>query len=316
MTSRKIVILGTGGTIAGEAASSSDNIGYTAAQLGVEQLLAAIPGASELGAIVSEQVAQLDSKDMSFAVWAQLAARVSHFLTQADVQGIVITHGTDTLEETAYFLQRVCRPLKPVVLTCAMRPATALVPDGPQNLLDAISVAREPWAKGVVAVCAGVIHSAFDVQKIHPYQLNAFGSGDAGPIGYVEEGKLRMLRNWPEVQEGRPQMAMNKIVKLERPEDCPRVEIVMNYTGASGATVQALTAQGVHGLVVAATGNGTLHHALEAALLQAQEQGVKVVRATRCTNGRVLSMPDGKIPDSDGLSPVKARVAMMLELLG
>ena len=109
---------------------------------------------------------------------------------------------------------------------------------------------------------------------------------------------------------------MNNIVKLERPENCPRVEIVMNYTGASGATVQALTAQGVQGLVVAATGNGTLHHALEAALLQAQEAGVKVVRATRCTNGRVLSMPDSKIPDSDGLSPVKARVAMMLELLG
>ena len=315
MTFRKIVILGTGGTIAGEAASNSDNIGYTAAQLGVDQLLAVIPGASDAGAIVSEQVAQLDSKDMSFAVWAKLAARVSHFLAQSDVQGIVITHGTDTLEETAYFLQSVCRPLKPVVLTCAMRPATALVPDGPQNLLDAISVAREPGAKGVVAVCAGVIHSAFDVQKIHPYQLNAFGSGDAGPIGYVEEGKLRILRNWPLTQEARPQIAISNIAKLERPEDCPRVEIVMNYAGASGATVLALTAQGVQGLVVAATGNGTLHHALEAALLQAQEDGVKVVRATRCTNGRVLSMPDSKIPDSDGLSPVKARVAMMLELL-
>ncbi|MEO7399600.1 MAG: asparaginase [Polaromonas sp.] len=316
MTSRKIVILGTGGTIAGQAASSADNIGYTAAQLGIEQLLSAIPGASDMGPIVSEQVAQLDSKDMSFAVWAQLAARVSHFLAQADVQGIVITHGTDTLEETAYFLQSVCRPLKPVVLTCAMRPATALVPDGPQNLLDAISVAREPGAKGVVAVCAGVIHSAFDVQKVHPYQINAFDSGDAGPLGYVEEGKLRILRNWPVAQEERAPIAINNIARLMKPDDCPRVEIVMSYAGASGATVQALTAQGVQGLVVAATGNGTLHHALEAALLKAQQAGVKVVRATRCANGKVLPIPGDTLPDSNGLSPVKARVAMVLELLG
>lgn len=315
MTSRKIVILGTGGTIAGQAASSTDNIGYTAAQLGIAQLLSAIPGALDRGSIVSEQVAQLDSKDMSFAVWAQLASRVSHFLAQADVQGIVITHGTDTLEETAYFLQRVCRPLKPVVLSCAMRPATALAPDGPQNLLDAISVAREPGAKGVVAVCAGVIHSAFDVQKIHPYQLDAFDSGDAGPLGYVEEGRLRILRNWPLAQEVRSQIAMNSIARLERPEDCPWVEIVMNYAGAGGAIVEALMAQGVQGLVVAATGNGTLHHALEAALLQAQQAGVKVVRATRCAYGRVLATPGNKIPDSNGLSPVKARVAMVLELL-
>lgn len=316
MTSQKIVILGTGGTIAGRAASASDNIGYTAAEVGIAQLLSAIPATADMGPIVSEQVAQIDSKDMSFAVWAQLAERVSHFLAQADVQGIVITHGTDTLEETAYFLQSVCRPAKPVVLTCAMRPATALVPDGPQNVLDAISVARHAGAKGVVVVCAGVIHSAFDVQKVHTYQLNAFGSGDAGPLGYVEEGSLRLLRNWPFVQEVRPSIAIKNIAKLAKPEECPRVEIVMSYAGASGATVQALTAQGVQGLVVAATGNGTLHHALEAALLQAQGAGVKVVRATRCPNGKVLAMPGDLIPDSNGLSPVKARVAMVLELLG
>lgn len=315
MTSQKIVLLGTGGTIAGRAASASDNIGYTAAEVGIAQLLSAIPATVDMGPLVSEQVAQIDSKDMSFAVWAQLAERVNFFLEQPDVQGIVITHGTDTLEETAYFLQSVCRPAKPVVLTCAMRPATALVPDGPQNVLDAISVARYAGARGVVAVCAGVIHSAFDVQKVHTYQLNAFSSGDAGPLGYVEEGGLRLLRNWPLVKEVRPSKAIQNIAKLMRPEECPRVEIVMSYAGASGATVQALTAQGVQGLVVAGTGNGTLHHALQAALLQAQDAGVKVVRATRCANGKVLAMPGDAIPDSKGLSPVKARVAMVLELL-
>ncbi|HAL38844.1 MAG TPA: asparaginase [Polaromonas sp.] len=316
MKHQNIVILGTGGTIAGRAASASDNIGYTAAQVGIDQLLAVIPALADAGPVITEQVAQIDSKDMSFAVWAQLAGRVNHFLARPDVQGIVITHGTDTLEETAYFLQAVCKPAKPVVLTCAMRPATALVPDGPQNLLDAMAVARHAGAKGVVAVCAGTIHSALDVQKVHTYKLDAFSSGDAGPIGYVEEGFVRLLRNWPLAQEGRYPIAMKNIATLADIADWPRVEIVMNHAGASGAVVEALLTQGVQGLVVAATGNGTLHHALEAALLKAQAAGVKVVRATRCLNGRVLPKPDDTLPDSKGLSPVKARVDLMLRLLG
>jgi L-asparaginase len=281
-------------------------------------LLATLPALAGFGPFIAEQVAQIDSKDMSFAVWAQLAARVNHFLARPDVQGIVLTHGTDTLEETAYFLQAVCQPAKPVVLTCAMRPATALAPDGPQNLLDAISVARHRGAQGVVAVCAGTIHSALEVQKVHPYKLDAFSSGDAGPVGYVEEGQLRLLRRWPQAQEGRASSAFTRAEKgADRLAlaDWPRVEIVMSYAGASGAVVEALLAQGVQGLVVAATGNGTLHQALEAALLKAQAAGVKVVRATRCVNGRVLPVPGDQIKDSEGLSPVKARVVLMLDLL-
>lgn len=315
MKRQNIVILGTGGTIAGRAVSTSDNIGYTAAQVGIDQLVAAIPAVAQAGPVLIEQVVQIDSKDMSFTVWAQLAGRVNHFLARPDVQGIVITHGTDTLEETAYFLQRVCQPGKPVVLTCAMRPATALAPDGPQNLLDALSVARQPGAQGVVAVCAGTIHSALDVQKVHTYQLDAFSSGDAGPLGYVEEGAVRLLRNWPLAIEGRAQVAIKNIADLARLTEWPRVEIVMNYAGASGVVVEALLTQGVQGLVVAATGNGTLHHALEAALLKAQAAGIKVVRATRCLNGRVLPKPGDTLPDSNGLSPVKARVDLLLRLL-
>ncbi|MDB5869994.1 MAG: asparaginase [Polaromonas sp.] len=309
MKLQNLVILATGGTIAGQAASASDNIGYTAAQMGIEQLLAATAALDAGGPLIAEQVAQIDSKDMSFAVWAQLAARVNHFLARDDVQGIVITHGTDTLEETAYFLHAVCRPAKPVVLTCAMRPATALAPDGPQNILDAAAVARHPGAHGVVAVCAGTIHSALDVQKVHTYRLDAFSSGDAGPIGYVEEGRLRLMRNWPLAQQEYAQPAIESIA------DWPRVEIIMSYVGASAAMVRALSAQGVRGLVVAATGNGTLHHALQAGLLEAQAAGIKVVRATRCVNGRVLPLPGDGIADSKGLSPVKARVALMLDLI-
>jgi L-asparaginase len=311
----QIVILGTGGTIAGLSASASDNIGYTAAQVGVEQLAAAIPSLTEAGPVLTEQVAQIDSKDMSFGVWAQLAARVEHYLGQEDVQGIVITHGTDTIEETAFFLQTVCQSTKPIVLTCAMRPANALAPDGPQNVMDALAVARHPGASGVTVVCAGKIHSAIDVQKVHTYQLDAFNSGDAGPIGFIEEETLRLIRNWPPDQVLRAQAAIKKIASVGNLADWPRVEIIMNYAGASGATVQALVAQGVQGLVVACTGNGTMHQALEAALLQAQAGGVRVVRATRCLNGQVLPKPGDPLPDSRGLSPVKARVALMLELL-
>jgi L-asparaginase len=266
--------------------------------------------------LISEQVAQIDSKDMDFDVWRALAQRVGRWLTQPDVQGIVITHGTDTLEETAWFLQAVLDPDRPVVLTCAMRPATALAPDGPQNMLDAVAVASHSGARGVVAVCAGVIHGARDVQKVHTYRLNAFSSGDAGPIGYVEEGNLRLMRDWPQAAVNKALSAIKNIADLPDPTSWPRVEIVMSHAGAGAGGVRALVADGVQGLVVAGTGNGTLHHALEAALLQAQANGVPVVRATRCLEGRVLLKPGDAIPDSQGLSPVKARVALMLSMLG
>lgn len=307
---RKIVVLGTGGTIAGTAQAPNDNLGYRAAQLGVADLLSAIPGLNHL-AIVTEQVAQIDSKDMSLDIWRQLALRCAHWLDQDDVQGLVIMHGTDTLEETAFFLQTVLAPAKPVVLTCAMRPATSLAPDGPQNLVDAISVASFEGALGVVAVCAGVIHSAYDVAKIHTYRLDAFGSGDAGPIGQVQEGRLVLTRNWPVARTQWSQPAIENIASVIR---WPRVEIVTNYVGASGAIVQALQAQGVDGIVAAGTGNGTLNSGLEDSLRQAQAEGVRVVRATRCANGRVLAHSKDVLPDSQGLSPVKARIALMLEL--
>jgi L-asparaginase len=260
---------------------------------------------------VTEQVAQVDSKDMSFDLWRQLALRCGHWLAQDDIGGVVITHGTDTLEETAYFLQAVLAPAKPVVLTCAMRPATALAPDGPQNLLDAVAVARAAGARGVVVVCAGAIHGALQVAKQHTYRLDAFSSGDAGPIGYVEEGKLRLTGSWPEPDD-QAALALKKLTDAGR---WPRVEIVMSHAGAGGALVDALVAQGVDGLVVAGTGNGSVHRDLLAALGEAQARGVKVVRSTRCPQGRVLARPNDALPDSGGLSPVKARIALMLELL-
>ncbi|MGJ7526490.1 asparaginase [Variovorax sp. GB1P17] len=310
---RRVVVLGTGGTIAGRAASSGDNIGYTAGQVGVADLLGGIE-APEGVTLVAEQVAQLDSKDMSFDIWQKLAQRCVHWLAQPDVAGVVITHGTDTLEETAFFLHSVLASAKPVVLTCAMRPATALAPDGPQNVRDAIVVAATAGAQGVTVVCAGTVHSGVDIQKVHTYRLDAFASGDAGPIGYVEEGAVRRVRAWPEGAVPGGSKALDAVGQW------PRVEIVMSHAGASGALVDALLQAGgaepVRGLVLAATGNGTLHHALEAAALKAQDSGVAVLRATRCANGRILPRPDDRLRDAGALTPVKARIALMLELLG
>lgn len=303
-----VVVLGTGGTIAGTSADATDNVGYSAAQLGVAQLLRAVPALADVP-LEAEQVAQIDSKDMSHAVWRELALRCTHHLARADVAGIVVTHGTDTLEETAWFLQRVLAPAKPVVLTAAMRPATSLQADGPQNLLDAVRVARTPGARGVVAVLAGQVHGARDVRKLHPYRIDAFGSGDAGLVGRIEEGELRLFRAWPDGD------AIGLAAMLTEASDWPRVEIVMSHAGATGATVRALCASGVQGLVVAATGNGTLHSDLEAALLEAQASGARVLRSTRCRDGRVLALPGDSLPGADDLTPEKARVELLLQLL-
>jgi len=304
---QRVVILGTGGTIAGTAASAADNVGYTAAQLGVQALVDAVPPLA--GALLEcEQVAQLDSKDMTHAVWQLLAQRVAHHLARDDVAGVVVTHGTDTLEETAYFLHRVLAPRKPVVFAAAMRPATALQADGPQNLLDAVTVARAPGARGVVAVLAGSVHGALDVSKRHSWRLDAFDSGDAGPIALVREGRVQALREWPSGEA----LGLDRVTcDVTR---WPAVEMVVSHAGASGLAVDALVAKGVRGLVVAGTGNGTVHAALEAALADAQDSGVQVLRAARSAGGVVGEDPSA-LPSAGVLTPAKARVELLLQLL-
>ena len=316
MHTKQWVLLGTGGTIAGTAAVAGDNVGYTAAQLSVQALWQGSSSAPEGGEPwLLEQVAQIDSKDMDFAVWTALAQRCQQHLADPAVGGIVITHGTDTLEETAWFLHCVLDARKPVVLTCAMRPASALAPDGPQNLRDAVAVALTPGACGVLVVCAGEIHGAREVFKAHPYRLNAFSSGDVGPLGWIEEKQVRLVRNWPLAPSNRALAAMKNIVPSALNAPWPRVDIVMNYAGASAAVVDALVHSGAQGLVVAATGNGTLHYALQEALERAQAGGVAVRVATRCPLGQMLPRPSATLPDAQGLSPVKARVSLLLELL-
>jgi len=307
-TSQTIVILGTGGTIAGTAQSSTDNVGYAAAQIGVAALVEAVPPLKGLP-LECEQVAQLDSKDMDFATWQLLARRVAHHLARPIVAGIVITHGTDTLEETAYFLQRLLAPTKPVVLTAAMRPATSLQADGPQNLADAVSVARAPGVQGVLAVLAGLVHGAFEVRKAHSYRLDAFSSGDAGPLALLEEGVLRPLRDWPAGE------ALGVDLVAPAPAHWPRIDLITSHAGADGALVQAVRSLGASGIVVAATGNGGVHWRLEEALREAMADGVQVLRATRCAQGAIVGQAEQALPSAGGLSPVKARVELILRLL-
>lgn len=301
----KIVILGTGGTIAGTATDPNDNVGYTAGQRKVAELLAAVPALAGAD-LEAEQVAQLDSKDMDYPTWQRLAQRVAHHLARPEVGGVVVTHGTDTLEESAWFLHRVLAPSKPVVLVAAMRPATALAADGPQNLLDAVSVARTPGASGVLAVLAGRVHVAGDLRKVRPYRLDAFDSGDAGVLGVVEEGALRRFRDWP---TGSP---LGLACVGSETANWPWVEIVVSHAGVRGDAVRALCAAGVKGLVVAATGNGTIHQSLQAALDEAQQSGIPVWRCTRC-NGGVLVGAD--VGPAAAMSPWQARTELLLTLL-
>ncbi len=303
-----VVILGTGGTIAGASAVVGDNVGYTAAQRGVAELLAAVPALAGT-AIETAQVAQLDSKDMDAATWQQLARQVAAQLARQQVQGVVITHGTDTLEETAWLLQQVLAPAKPVVLVAAMRPATALAADGPQNLLDAVAVARTPGAQGVVAVLAGQVHAAGAVRKQHPYRVDAFSSGDAGPVGVVEEGVLRRFRDWP------IGTALGLGVLEADAATWPWVEIVTSHGAARGDGVRALVAAGVQGLVVAGTGNGSVHQALQVALGAATAAGLPVWLCSRCAAGVLVPVSGAAPSPAAAMSPWQARLALQLWLL-
>lgn len=311
------VVLATGGTIAGRSARPDDHLGYVAGQVTVDDLMAAVPGLIGLP-LEGEQLAQIDSKDMDLPVWQTLVRRLMHHLSRPDVASVVITHGTDTLEETAYLLHALLCPTKPVVLTCAMRPSTALMADGPQNLSDAVALARHPDAQGVVLVCAGQVHAGLEVTKAHSYRLDAFDSGEPGALGAMEAGRLRMFRVFPEPAP-ETEVSVRLVERFLSAAALPRVVLLTSHADADGDTVRALLAQPaervLRGIVVAGTGNGSVNQRLEAALVEAQAGGVRVVRTTRCARGMVLAHPGQALPEISALSPAKARLALALELL-
>ncbi len=313
-----VVILGTGGTIAGTGAHAQDHTRYQAGALTAQQLVSAVP-ALATHAIEAHSLVQIDSCDMEHATWVVLAREIQRHSARADVAGIVVTHGTDTLEETACFLHHTLRADKPVVLTAAMRPATAASPDGPQNLLDAVMLAGGSAARGVrgvLAVLGGSVYGADALRKVHGYRVDAFSGGDAGPLALVQDGRLRLLRAWP---TGEP--AFEAVLQAD-PAAWPVVDIVTSHAGARGATLRALVQAGARGIVIAGTGNGSVHASLLQAAVQALQQGVAVRRASRCVLGGVIDGDApadvarwaGGIPPAGDATPAQTRVRLMLEL--
>jgi len=309
----RIAVLATGGTIAGEAGDAAKTSGYKAGVVGVDKLLEAVPSLSQVARIHSEQVASIDSKDMTPVLWAALCTRVNALLAQDNIDGVVITHGTDTLEETAYLLHLTVKSEKPVVLTAAMRPATALSADGPLNLLNAVTVAvsRASWKQGVLVAFNNQIHCGRDVTKTSTYAVDAFRSPEGGALGWVQDGQVEFQRSVV-----RPHTLQSP---FQIRAELPAVEIVTSYAGASRVAIDALVAAGVKGLVIAGTGNGSIHSTLQQAVADAVKQGVAVVRSSRVGAGHV--MRNGAAPDdalgsitAGALNPYKARVLLMLAL--
>ena len=313
-TPPNIVVLATGGTIAG-AAASDVQAGYTSGQVGVQQLLAAVPQAKKLASLRGEQIANIGSQDMNDEVWFNLARRVNQLAAEPGVDGIVITHGTDTIEETAYFLNLVTSSAKPVVLTAAMRPSTALSADGPLNFYNAVAVAANPEAasRGVMVVVNDWIHGASSLTKTSTTAVQTFLSPVWGLIGTVAYGEIEFYRG----PVGRH--TVNSEFRLDNVTSLPRVDIILAHENMDGVLINAAVAAGARGIVIAGVGNGNMTQAAIGALAEAAKQGVVCVRSTRVATGQVgrnVEVDDDKYGFVASLAhnPQKARVLLRLAL--
>ncbi|MDR2207549.1 MAG: type II asparaginase [Azoarcus sp.] len=308
----RIHVLGTGGTIAGRLVSTGPR--YRAGVLGVEALLDAVPALRGLADYNCEQVANIGSQDMDEFLWLKLARRVNELLDNPDVDGIVITHGTDTLEETACFLDLTVRNPKPVVLVGAVRPVGALGADGSANLLDAVTVAVNSGAagRGVLVVMHSNLFEARDVTKVSSSALPAFAAPNSGPLGQLIDGRIYYAQ--------RAGLSPKRLVfDVSRQDKLPQVGIVYGYAGASVAPVKALVEAGCRGIVSAGVGSGNLHRDMLDALAHASGRGVAVVRASRVPSG--LTLRNVEVDDNrygfiaaGALNPQKARVLLQLAL--
>jgi len=310
-----VVVLATGGTIAG-AAASDVQAGYTSGQVGVEQLLAAVPQAKKLATLRGEQISNIGSQDMNDEVWLKLARRVNELVAQPDVDGIVITHGTDTIEETAYFLNLVVKSKKPVVLTAAMRPSTALSADGPLNFFNAVAVAanKDAAGRGVLVVVNDWIHGASSLTKTSTTAVQTFLSPLRGLVGTVAYGECEFYRG------GVGRNTVDSEFSLDGVTSLPRVDIVMAYENMDGSMIDAAVAAGAKGLVIAGVGNGNMTKAALDALAAQAKKGIVCVRSSRVATGRVgrnVEVDDDAMAlvASDDLNPQKARVLLRLALL-
>jgi L-asparaginase type II len=308
-----VTILGTGGTIAGSGGSATQLTGYKPGDLTAEQLIAAVPGLKSFADISAEQVANIGSYDMTTEVWLKLTKRINELLA-GRTDGVVVTHGTDTLEETAYFLNLTVKSDKPVVTVGAMRPATAISADGPLNLLQAISVAGSENArgKGVFLIMNGEINAAREVTKTNTLQPETFRSIDLGYLGYVVDNKPVFYRASLRKHTKNSEFDVSGLTSL------PKVEILYTYVDAGIDAVKALITTKPQGLVVAGMGNGSIPTPILNVLKEAAQNGMIVVRSSRTGTGMVTTDlkkgDDVGFVTADSLNPQKARVLLMLAL--
>lgn len=320
----RVRVIGTGGTIASKGKDVLQLSGYSIA-LTVREIVESVPGVDQIAQVEAEQFSNIGSFAMTPDLWLKLARRINEIFEQdPGLTGIVISHGTDTLEETAYFLHLTVHSDRPVVLVGAMRPATALSADGPLNFFNAVRVAvsQESRGKGVLVLLNGQISSARDVTKQNTHRADAFQPGDFGYLGSVDMDRVVFYRS-PIRRH-----TVNSVLKVEELTSLPRVDIVYSYAGADGVMIDALVKAGARGIIVAGTGAGDITYGEGEAVLRARKLGVFVVRGSRVGSGRVIDSPllgqngrgngvgykDRGIVAADNLTPQKARILLMLAL--
>ena len=311
----KIVILATGGTIAGAAATGTQ-AGYTSGAVTIDAMLAAVPGIKDLAKVKGEQIANVGSQDMTFDIMLTLAKRINVLLSERDVDGVVVTHGTDTMEETAFFLNLVVKSDKPVVMVGSMRPSTAVSADGPLNLFNAVGVAVDPNSRGrgVTVVMNDWIHGAHSVTKTSTTAIQTFMSPLRGLVGVSSYGKNDFY-NTPQWKH-----TTASEFDIANVSNLPRVDILYACADMSADLIDAAVTRGAKGIVIAGVGNGNMNAASLKAAANAAKKGVVVVRSSRVvtgTVGRNVEVNDNELNlvASDELNPQKARILLMLALL-
>lgn len=313
---RNIHILATGGTIAG-AQDGLTRAGYKTAAFSIDQLIKALPQLAQVAVITHEQIANIGSQDMNHDLWFLLAERCRELLN-GQVDGIVITHGTDTLEETAYFLSLVVKSEKPIVLVGSMQPATAIGSAGPANLFNAVALAahRDARERGPLVVLSDVIHYARETQKTNTTQPDSFQSPNRGFAGVLNTGKVFFYS----MNTTRHTVNSDFSIEGMLPHNLPYVEIIYGYSNSDGRLIEAAVSQGVQGIVLAGVGNGNASKSTLESLQKAVRSGVVVVRSSRVGSGivdRNVEIDDNRYGFVAGmeLNPQKARILLMLSLL-
>ncbi len=311
----RIMILATGGTIAGTAETGTQ-AGYTSGQVSIAGMIAAVPGIDQLAHIGGEQVSNVGSQDMTFDIMIALARRINALLAGGETDGVVVTHGTDTMEETAIFLGLTVKSKKPVVLTGAMRPYTAVSADGPLNLYNAVAVAADPQSadRGVLVVMNDRIHGAHSLTKTDTTAVETFLSPINGLMGTVVYGKIQYFRVPFRQHTHKSEFSVDGVSEL------PRVDILYACADMPADLIDASVERGAKGIVIAGDGNGNMNAATVARAARAAQQGIVIVRSSRVPAGKIgrnVEIDDDRLGFivSDELNPPKARVLLMLALL-